>query len=554
VRFLGRELTFRRVEAEQKDAPFEAVLQRIMAVQEGWGGLFANWDQLVQPENCMRAPTVNAIVTAVSRRIAVSPLEVFKVNRVQIDTDKGERSAPRVRKERQPNHPVEKLLNAPNDWQTDVNYLQDSTSRLLRYGNFFAYKSRGSTGPIRALLPMLPRNVMVTQDLDTWKITYRYNGTDVDNGKVHHIRTAARNGFMGDSPIADVNSSIALEIAAEQFGASFFANGAMPLLIFKYMQGMQPFKDVEAEKKFIDSFQNAVGGSKRHRGLLLPKGLEVSDPVSIENDKAQFLETRKYQRTVIAGAFGVPPHLVGDLERATFNNVEQQSADFTINVVLPIAKTIEAAQERDLLTAQDRAGETIIRFDLDTIRYAQFKDRQEGFRLMRDEGVLCPNDWRELENLNPIPEEDGGEDYIRAANFVVAGEPLPVPVAPAAAPAAPAEKPPAADTAKLLAGFREEIKGELLALAERVAGRAEPVVIHNHVPEQPRPIVYVAPEFAPVIKVEPTPFEVTVEAPRAPVVNVHVPPPPVTETVPVRDKATGKLLSLVNRPLKYDEG
>ena len=125
---------------------------------------------------------------------------------------------------------------------------------------------------------------------------------------------------------------------------------------------------------------------------------------------------------MIAGAFGVPPHLVGDLERATFNNVEQQDQDFTLNVVMPVAQAFEAAMERDLLTDQDRASGIVIRFNLDSILRADFKSRQEGLRIQRDAGVINANKWREIEGHNPISDDDGGNDYLRPANFVVAGE------------------------------------------------------------------------------------------------------------------------------------
>jgi HK97 family phage portal protein len=135
------------------------------------------------------------------------------------------------------------------------------------------------------------------------------------------------------------------------------------------------------------------------------------DKVDIDNDKAQFLATRQYQRTVIAGAFGVPPHMVGDLSKGTFNNVEQQSLDFTINVVLPYVRIFEASMERALLTDEDRRGGVIIRFDLEGALRGDFKTRQEGLKIQREAGVINPNDWRQAENMNPISAEDGGETY-----------------------------------------------------------------------------------------------------------------------------------------------
>jgi HK97 family phage portal protein len=215
---------------------------------------------------------------------------------------------------------------------------------------------------------------------------------------------------MGDSPIMNMRESIALEIAAEKFGASFFGNGAMPLIMFTYMQGSQGHKTDEDRQRFIDEFQAAYRGKGRFRAMLLPRGITAGDPVPVDNDKAQFLQTRKYQRTVIAGGLGVPAHHVGDLERATFNNVEQQSLDFDVNCVLPYGRIFESAMERDLLTDEDRAGGIIIRFNLDATLRADFKTRQEGLKIQRENGIINPNQWREREGMNPRT-DPGGDQY-----------------------------------------------------------------------------------------------------------------------------------------------
>lgn len=403
---------------EEKQAQFDTVLQRLIAAHQGASSY-------VTPETCMQSPTVHAIVTAISRRIAVSPVHVYR------KTTKDGREA----KERLTNHPVAKLLAYPNKWQNRSDYWHDAASAFVRYGKYFAWKSRGSTGPIRELLPLKPADVSVEQDRETWAVRFKYGGRDLDASKVHYVRGPARDFVNGDSPVKDVSQAIALEIAAEKFGSTFFDNGAIPLMVFRYMQGSGRFKTKEEEDQFIADFQETLSGNKRHRALLLPKGIETGDPVKIENDKAQFLETRKYQRTVIAGAFGVPPHLVGDLERATFNNVEQQDSDFTLNVVMPVAQAFEAAMERDLLTDEDVNSGVVIRFNLDSILRADFRTRQEGLQIQRRNGVISVNEWREIERMNPISEEDGGEDYIHESNMVVAGdepppepEPIPEPI------------------------------------------------------------------------------------------------------------------------------
>lgn len=383
---------------------------RLISAQEAALG------KMVTPETCMRSPTVHAIVTAVSRRVAVTPIHVYRKT-----TRRG-----RDIKEQLPSHPVARLLARPNHIQSRYDYWQDATSILIRYGRYHAYKAQGSTGPIRRLIPLHPRSVQIETDSD-WDLAYRVTMAggeqrDVSPAEMHSVRGPARDFVVGNSPIMDVAQSIALEILAEKFGATFFQNGAMPLLVFKYMQGVGGFKTPQDEKKFVEDFQRALGGENRFRAMMLPKGVETAPPIPVENEKAQFLQTRQHQRSVIAGALGVPPHLVGDLGRATWSNIEQQDSDFTINVILPICQAFESAMERDLLTDEDRRSGVVIRFNLDGVLRADFKSRQEGLRIQRDAGVISANEWREIEGKNPISPEDGGDDYMRPANFMVAGD------------------------------------------------------------------------------------------------------------------------------------
>jgi HK97 family phage portal protein len=409
--------------AEEKAVGVGDVLARLIAAQQGVG-------QAVTPENCMKSPTVHAIVTAISRRLSVTPVHVYKTG-----TKNG-----RMTKEQDRNHPVARLLAYPNDWQTRYNFFADAASCFVRYGRFYSYKSRGTTGPIRELLPLHANAVVPKQD-DNYNVRYEVreqngNVRELTGKQLLHVRGGSRDFLEGDSPVEDVKQAIGLEIAAEEFGSTFFNNGALPLMVLRYMQGTKGFKTKEEETTFVESFQRSFGGGNRHRALLLPQGIETGDPIKVENDKAQFLETRKYQRTVIAGAFGVPPHLVGDLERATFNNVEQQDQDFTLNVIMPVAQAFESAMERDLLTDDDWSAGTIIRFNLDSILRADFKSRQEGLQLQRQNGVLSADEWREIEGKNPLDGESGGDDYWRPANMAVAGmepvEPVPVTTEPAA--------------------------------------------------------------------------------------------------------------------------
>ncbi len=378
------------------DLTIDQVIKRLEAIFATSSGV------AVTPTTCLESPTVQAIVNAISMRVATLPIHVYK------KTVKDGRAI----KEPQPSHPIAKLLANPNGWQTNFAYWLDAVSTTVRYGQFVAVKGRGITGPIRKLWPVLPSSVQWVQD-DSLEVSARVTTAsgkqrDYAMSDLHHVRGAARDFLNADSPVVLAREAIALEIAAQRFGATFFGNGAMPGLIFSYMQGTKGHMSAEQRSSFIRSFSENYGKAGRFKAVMLPQGIDKPEQLNIENDKAQFLETRKLQRSVIAGAFGVPPHLVGDLDRATFSNIEQQSSEFVEKVVLPYCRMFEAAIERDLLTAEDRSSGVIVRFNLDAALRADFKTRQEGMKIQREMGVVSANDWREREGMNP---REGGDEY-----------------------------------------------------------------------------------------------------------------------------------------------
>lgn len=368
----------------------------------------------ITPDLAMESPTVHAIVNAVARRLAVSPVQVFR--RTMSDG--------RVTRELLPRHGVARLMRKPNSWQSSKDYWLDAVSGFMRFGAYFAFKSRAVTGPVQQLIPLHGDTVTVKQR-DDFSLVFTHmqaDGRPVEytQERIHYVRGPSRDYVTPDSPVMAVRESIALELAAEQFAAGFFGNGALPGVVFKLQQGFQGFKTDEDKAEFKKAFDEAYTGKSRFQAMVLPKGMDA-DFVGVDQEKAQFIETRKMIRTVIAGAFGVPPHLVGDLERATFNNVEQQDADFTNNVVLPIAQVFEAAMERDLLAETDRVpgSDIIIRFDLDAVQRTDFKSRQEALRQQREWGIITPNEWREMEGKNPLRAEDGGDTLLRPMNMTI---------------------------------------------------------------------------------------------------------------------------------------
>jgi HK97 family phage portal protein len=201
-----------------------------------------------------------------------------------------------------------------------------------------------------------------------------------------------------------------MAIAAEDFGATFFANGANPGGMLEHTGTIQ---NPELVRETWETLFQGKGG---HRIAVLEEGMKFT-PVTIPPDQAQFLETRKFQLNEIARIFRVPPHMIGDLDKSTFSNIEQQSLEFVKFTLEPWICRIEQAMEMSLLSHQERR-KYAVKFNLDGLLRGDYAARMNGYAVGRQNGWLSANDIRQLERLNPIPEEDGGDRYLINGNMV----------------------------------------------------------------------------------------------------------------------------------------
>ena len=358
----------------------------------------------VTPDNCLRSTTVRAIVTGIAGRIASMPIHIY-----QSSDSNGKESMEKV-----PNHPVANLLRKPNELQSSYDYWQDAISSYLRHGCHIAVKGQGSTGPIRQLFPIKPSATEIKEDgRFIYDVTNEYPFK-----KIHYVRGPSSDYFKPESIIKNIQKAIALEIAAEEAAQQLFQNGAIPLLIFSMTAGFQTPED---QKKFIEDFQDKFSGDKKFRAMMLPKNVDVKNPVSIDFEKLQLLDLRKLQTIKIAAAYGIPPHLVGILDNAHYNNIEQQELDLINTVILPIVQNFERAMERDLLTDKDRNSGIKIRFNVNANIRGDLKTQMEAIALGIANNLMTPNEGREELNRNPISSDDGGDQYYFSANLLPVG-------------------------------------------------------------------------------------------------------------------------------------
>jgi HK97 family phage portal protein len=220
-----------------------------------------------------------------------------------------------------------------------------------------------------------------------------------------HIPGLGFDGLIGYSPIAIAKNAVGLAIATEEYGAKFFANGAAPGGVLEHPG------TIKDPQKVKESWNAAYQGSQNaHRVAVLEEGMKYQ-PIGISPEQAQFLETRKFQINEIARIFRVPPHMLADLEKSSFSNIEQQSLEFVKYTLDPWVVRWEQSMCRALLMESEKPI-VFIKFNVDGLLRGDYVSRMNGYATARQNGWMSANDIRELENLDRIPAEFGGDLYL----------------------------------------------------------------------------------------------------------------------------------------------
>ena len=363
----------------------------------------ANSGKRVTDRTALQHIAVYACVRVLSEAIAQLPLHVYQY------TENG--------KERVPQHPLYFLLHdQPNPEMTSFVFRETLMSHLLIYGNAYAQIIRNGRGDVVGLYPLMPDKIKVDRDEHN-NLIYIYSRYDEANPhikeqgditlraeQVLHIPGLGFDGLVGYSPIAMAKNAIGISLACEDYGASFFANGASPSAVLEH-PGV-----IKNPERVREAWQRAYSGSNAHRTCVLEEGMKYT-PISIPNNEAQFLETRKFQIEEIARLYRVPLHMIGDLDHATFSNIEQMSLEFVMYTLSPWLVRWEQSLMKALLSDLDK-GKYFIKFNVDGLLRGDYASRMQGYSVGIQNGFLCPNDVRELEDMNLIPAEKGGFTYM----------------------------------------------------------------------------------------------------------------------------------------------
>ena len=356
----------------------------------------------VNATTAIQLSTVYACVRVISETVASLPFGVYEA------IDGGSHKAEE--------HPLYWLLHdEPNSEMTSFVLREVMLAHLLLWGNSYCQIIRTGRNQITGLYPLLPDRMTVDRDKNGI-LTYTYS---TNTGQtvilapedVLHIPGLGFDGVIGYSPIALEKNAIGLGIASEEYGSKFFSNGARPSGILTHPN------TVKNPKALRESWNSAYGGSSNaNRVAILEDGMRF-EPIAIPNNEAQFLETRKFQVAEICRIFRVPPHLVGDLEHATFSNIEHMSIDFAVHTIRPWLVRIEQSMNRALFNEQEK-GRYYTQFNIDGLMRGDYKSRMEGYAIARQNGWMSANDIRALENQNPIPPDQGGDAYLVNGNMI----------------------------------------------------------------------------------------------------------------------------------------
>ena len=359
----------------------------------------------VNERTAMQTTAVYACVRILAAAVASLPLHVY-----EYQDDGGKKLVH--------DHPLYYLLHdEPNPEMTSFVFRETLMSHLLIWGNAYAQIIRDGTGRVLGLYPLLPDKMDVQRD-DRGNIYYVYSRNSDENPmfkeygdirlkaeEVLHIPGLGFDGLIGYSPIAMAKNAVGMTLACEEYGASFFANGANPGGVLEHPGVL---KDPSKVRESWNSVYRGVNNA--HKIAVLEEGMKYQQ-IGIPPEEAQFLETRKFQINEIARLYRIPPHMIGDLDKSSFSNIEQQSLEFVKYTLDPWVIRWEQSLQRSLLLPGEK-GKYFIKLNVDGLLRGDYQSRMNGYAVGRQNGWFSANDIREMENMNPIPDEEGGNLYL----------------------------------------------------------------------------------------------------------------------------------------------
>jgi HK97 family phage portal protein len=363
-----------------------------------YGGWKSNTGIKVNEESAMKFSAVYACIRIISEDIGLLPMEIRRWRNPR-DKSKGSDVAY--------DHPLnDVLLNAPNSEMNAMTFEETFQSHVLQSGNGYAYKVLNNKGQVIGLKLLNWFSMQPKRDKDTGQVYYAFDDrgkeTRFEKYEIFHIPGLGYDGLVGYSPIKMAMEAVGLGLAAEEFAARFYSNGA----------NVGGFITMDATVQDKDSlkteFETKFGGlGKAHKVIFLENGMQFQR-LNMNLDEAQFIETRRFQIEEIARIYRMPPHMIGDLTHATFSNIEHQDLAYVKRTLLPWIKRWEIATDTQNLTLRDRQQGLFSRLNIDELLRGDAPTRASVNHIKRQDGVISTNEWRAVDDMNPRlePEAD----------------------------------------------------------------------------------------------------------------------------------------------------
>ena len=321
-------------------------------------------------------------------------------------------------KERATGHPAYKgIHDQPNPYMSAQTFRETLTAHTLSWGNGYAEIERDNGGRVVNQWPLLPNCMKIEVNTDTGEPTYVYRlpdgqSTRLPSRNVLHIHGLGFNGYQGYSPIRMHMNSIGLGMAAEAYGGTFFGNASRPSGVLEHPNKLSD-DGLDHLRKTWEATNGGI--SNMHRVAILEEGMKWTQ-MGIPPEEAQFLETRNFQVSDVSRIYNVPLHMLGNLENATFSNIEHQGIQFVTYTLNQWTKRWESETNAKIIG--NAAGDTFFsEFIVDALQRGDTASRYAAYAIGRQWGWLSANDIRDYENMNRI---EGGDMYLVPMNMTPA--------------------------------------------------------------------------------------------------------------------------------------
>lgn len=395
IPFTGRSIEFRF--SPSSDPP------------DWWGKLFGRSTSAgvtVNESTAMRLSVVYACIRVLSESVAQIPLKVYE-------------RLPNGGKREASDHPLYPLLHDwPNDEMTSFNWREASTAHLCAWGNSYSFIDFGRDGRPKSITPLKPDRVAPKRLESNDQLVYdvinrKGQSTRYLKEQVLHVPGLGYDGIVGYSPIRVAAETIGLGLAAQEQAGSFLKNGAVPRGVLMHPKTLTQ----DSTDRLREDWHEKYGGVNKGKVAVLEEGMEFKT-ISVSPVDAQLIETMKLSRSEIAGIFRVPAHMINDLEKATFSNVDQLSIEFVKFSLMPWLTRYEQVMNRRLFLPSER-GQYFCQFVTDGLLRGDIKSRNEAHRVAIMGGWKSPNEVRAEENLEPIP---GGDQHFMQSSYTTIGK------------------------------------------------------------------------------------------------------------------------------------